>query len=407
MEIPCLDGPPLILNVKSRLHKSQSMFQDIAVVDTENFGKCLFLDGLIQCTQSDHELYDRHILAKIRPSDRRLLILGGGDGYIAQTAFALNPHLEITIVDLDRAVVDVCREYLAQSIFERPNLKLVINDALHFLMSAPKGHYDGVVCDLTDFPVGFENKKILNFYTQVFSHVQRVMKPEAWMSGYAGIKSVSLGATNVAALLNEELKRHFSRVELKASLIPSFGEQCYFLYASTPEQVAERCDVSQFREVMKVIEAVSADGLADWDESESYILDKLANPKNLNIILRDGDRITGYMLAIPQNDACSELIEADPDMPSHGAGYYVMLTEILPSARKKQGFTQLIYKMVEEAATRFHVPHFSMHVRVNTGLSDFVQRHFCNMNMKVRRIDAWKYYADQGPADYIEGSYVP
>src|SRR5688572_3495170 len=90
IDIPCFNGPPLIIPVKSQLHKGRSQFQEIAVYDTQEFGKCLLLDGSIQCTQSDHEQYDRIILKKLKPSDQRLLILGGGDGYIAETALKLN-----------------------------------------------------------------------------------------------------------------------------------------------------------------------------------------------------------------------------------------------------------------------------------------------------------------------------
>lgn len=109
-----------------------------------------------ECSERDHELYDRTMLHRLNSGDRRLLIIGGGDGYIAATAMHLNPSLEeITVVDLDGEVVNACRAHLHQTIFDHAGVNLVVQDALQLMEQHEKGGYDGIICDLTASPVGY------------------------------------------------------------------------------------------------------------------------------------------------------------------------------------------------------------------------------------------------------------
>lgn len=102
-------APPVRIPVQRLVYKDRSAHQEIVICDTEIFGRCLLLDGTIQCSERDHDLYDRTMLHRLTPDDRRLLIIGGGDGYIAATAMQLNPFLaEITFDDLDGEVVNAC-----------------------------------------------------------------------------------------------------------------------------------------------------------------------------------------------------------------------------------------------------------------------------------------------------------
>lgn len=70
---------------KSLLYSKQSKYQDIQVHKSKFFGKVLVLDGVIQLTERDADSYNEmmaHIPMFQHPNPKRVLIVGGGDGYV-------------------------------------------------------------------------------------------------------------------------------------------------------------------------------------------------------------------------------------------------------------------------------------------------------------------------------------
>jgi spermidine synthase len=225
------NGDNLRIPVAELLHTSRSPYQEITVCDTSQFGRCLLLDGVIQTAESDHELYDRAVLHKLRPSDRKLLVLGGGDGYAAAMALEINPELHVTIVELDGAVVAAARDHLGQTVFDDPRIDLVVEDAFTFLPHVGTAAFDGIVCDLTDFPVGYDQEQSAEFYRRIFSASGTALKPGGWIAVYAGATDLMLaGGGRVVDRLHGLLAESFGKMECIEVLVPSFGEPCCFLY---------------------------------------------------------------------------------------------------------------------------------------------------------------------------------
>lgn len=230
LEIPCINRPPLKIKIKNLLYTGRSKYQNIEVYDTEEFGRCLFIDGIIQCSEKDHHIYDKTILKHLKSDDEKILLLGGGDGFIAEMAAQLNPNVEVTIVDLDEEVVKVCSKFLGQHIFEDPRVKLIVDDAFSFMDKIKDPVYNGIVCDLTDFPVGYTQRKIVDFYEKVFKLSKRILKDNGWISVYAGVKNMAVNGNFVSDTLEILLAKNFKNIERIDSFIPSFGEDCWFLY---------------------------------------------------------------------------------------------------------------------------------------------------------------------------------
>lgn len=220
LKISCSEGPGLRMKVKETVYAGQSDYQRISIYDTEGYGRCLFLDDVIQCSEMDHELYDKAILSKLSSENKNLLVLGGGDGHTAQMALKLNPELRVTVVELDEAVVQACERYLGQEIYRHPGTTIVIDDAIHFMEQLPVGGYDCVVCDLTDIPIG-HGIMCGDFYQKVFSLVHKILTPSGWVSAYAGCDTETL----------EDIGRAYPHdVEKRTVHVPSFGEPCSILY---------------------------------------------------------------------------------------------------------------------------------------------------------------------------------
>ena len=104
----------LTLTGEKPLHESQSKYQNIKVVRSKYYGKVLILDGVVQLTEKDGDSYNEmmaHPAMFSHKAPKRVLIIGGGDGYVLSEVLK-HPEVEhVDHVDLDSAVIDVCRDH--------------------------------------------------------------------------------------------------------------------------------------------------------------------------------------------------------------------------------------------------------------------------------------------------------
>jgi spermidine synthase len=229
-------GKTVRTRVIKKLAEVNSAFQNIVVADLKKFGKSLIIDGLVQTSEFDHETYDKALLSPLSPHDKHILILGGGDGYVAQMALKMNPKLKITIIDLDVEVVDLAKKQLGQEIFSHPNVQLNIGDATTYL----KTYYerqgelmDGIVLDLTDNPIGGKGAeaKLRHFYKEVFALSKQILKPGGWMSAQAGVAKVIPKYVDTVSMMQTLAKQTFGNFERKDVMIPSFSDKNSFIWA--------------------------------------------------------------------------------------------------------------------------------------------------------------------------------
>jgi spermidine synthase len=86
---------------------------------------------------------------------RRVLIIGGGDGGMLREVIRHRSIEQITQVEIDRQVIDLCRTYLpnhSQGAFDDPRVKIVIDDGRHFIENNQE-KFDVIISDSTD-PIG-------------------------------------------------------------------------------------------------------------------------------------------------------------------------------------------------------------------------------------------------------------
>jgi spermidine synthase len=240
LELPIFStGDTMKLRFNRVLSRGSSQFQDILVVNSSEFGRCLIIDNVMQCAESDHEIYDREMLKPLGIQDSSLVILGGGDGYIAQMALRTNPHSSVTVVDLDDMVVAACETHLGLGVFHDPRVTLHVEDVTDYLQSrgnAALHQCDGIVCDLTDSPVGSENKPTFEaFYENLIDLSYDSLSDRGWMSLQAGASGTTGGHIDAAAILSNILSKKFKKVSRSDVNVPSFGEPCAFLFARKME----------------------------------------------------------------------------------------------------------------------------------------------------------------------------
>lgn len=231
------NGKTTRIRVMKKLAEITSTFQNIILADLKKFGKSLIIDGLVQTSEFDHEIYDKALLEPLKPTDKHLLILGGGDGYVAEMALKINPELKITIIDLDSEVINLSKKYLNQKIFSHPNVHVNVGDALTYLKTYHKRGgplVDGIISDLTDNPIGGKGAKtkLKQFYSEVLSLSEKILKDGGWISAQAGASQVVPKYVDAAEIIQSVFKKNFDTFERKDVLIPSFGEKNAFIWAT-------------------------------------------------------------------------------------------------------------------------------------------------------------------------------
>lgn len=164
--------------VKETLAVEQTPFQYLSVVETEQFGKMLLLDGMVMTTEKDEFIY-HEMIAQValnsHPHPKHVLIVGGGDGG-ALREVVRHPRVEKgTLVEIDERVVDNCQRFfpdLACS-FASPRAEVIIDDGIDYV-KAQTDKFDIIIIDSTE-PVGPAVQLFLpEFYQAVF----KALKPD-------------------------------------------------------------------------------------------------------------------------------------------------------------------------------------------------------------------------------------
>ena len=144
--------------IKKVLIDKKSKFQKIQVFDTLIYGKILVLDGIIQITEKDEAAYSEmlvHPAIQILKNPKDILIIGGGDGAVAEEILKYNFINKIDLVDIDEEVIKISKKYLKKinkSSLTNKKVNLFYEDALNFV-SNTKNKYDLIIADRPD-PVG-------------------------------------------------------------------------------------------------------------------------------------------------------------------------------------------------------------------------------------------------------------
>ncbi len=148
--------------VSAILHRENSAFQEILVLESPALGKVLVLDGVVQCAQRDEAIYHemlahsgiflRLAAAPAPVAGLNVLVVGGGDGGIARECLKHAGVAQVTVVDIDPRVREtVLAHYpeLPAGAYADPRLAAVDADAAGFVRRH-RDCFDLIIADTTD-----------------------------------------------------------------------------------------------------------------------------------------------------------------------------------------------------------------------------------------------------------------
>ncbi|OIN97651.1 polyamine aminopropyltransferase [Candidatus Desantisbacteria bacterium CG_4_10_14_0_8_um_filter_48_22] len=222
--------------IKGLVGKYKSEYQDILILDTFPYGRCLFLDGKIQSAQLDEFIYHEalvHPALLSHPAPRNVFVGGTGEGASLREILKHPCVKKIIAVDIDKKVIDIAKRHLFQwhrGAFVSPKVRLYFRDARKFLKET-KETFDCIILDLCD-PGDAQGPAALLFTSEFYKIVSRKLAP-------GGILTVQCGSTNLNMLKGfahvfRTLRSVFRNVLPYQADVPSFvGPWGYCMASST------------------------------------------------------------------------------------------------------------------------------------------------------------------------------
>ncbi|RBW68670.1 polyamine aminopropyltransferase [Bacillus taeanensis] len=143
--------------IKRTYHTEQTEFQKLDMIETEEFGNMLVLDGMVMTTQKDEFVYHEmvaHVPLFTHPNPKNVLVVGGGDGGVIREVLK-HPSVEkATLVEIDGKVIEYSKQYLPEIAGEldNPRVDVQVDDGFMHIAKS-ENEYDVIMVDSTE-PVG-------------------------------------------------------------------------------------------------------------------------------------------------------------------------------------------------------------------------------------------------------------
>jgi spermidine synthase len=157
----------ITLKIKQTLHTEQTDFQYLEMVETEEFGNMLFLDGMVMTSQKDEFVYHEmvaHVPLFTHPNPENVLVVGGGDGGVIREVLKHPQVKKATLVDIDGKVIEYSKKFLPEIAgkLDDPRVEVKVGDAFMHIAES-ENEYDVIMVDSTE-PMG----PAVNLFTKGF-----------------------------------------------------------------------------------------------------------------------------------------------------------------------------------------------------------------------------------------------
>jgi len=161
------DNFGITAKVKRTHHTEKTDFQQLEMLETEEWGNMLVLDGMVMTTQKDEFVYHEmmaHVPLFTHSNPEHVLVVGGGDGGVIREVLK-HPEVKLaTLVEIDGKVIEYSKKFLPEIAgdLENARVEVKVDDGfMHIAQS--EAAYDVIMVDSTE-PVG----PAVNLFTKGF-----------------------------------------------------------------------------------------------------------------------------------------------------------------------------------------------------------------------------------------------
>jgi len=141
--------------IKETLVRQKTKYQQIELIDTDEFGKVLLLDEITQVAErKDYDYHETMVHPAVcsHPKPKSVLVIGGGDGGIVREVLKHSSVKRVEIAELDDGVIEFSKKYLKSvhdGCFDDPRVNVNVVDGRQYVASC-RGQFDIVIMDMTD-----------------------------------------------------------------------------------------------------------------------------------------------------------------------------------------------------------------------------------------------------------------
>lgn len=229
--------------VKETLFMGKSDFQDVAVVDSHQFGRMLVLDGVFQTSVAEEFIYHEmiaHIPLFTHPNPKHVLVIGGGDGGTIREVVKHESVEVAEMVEIDGMVVEACKKYLPEIsealINNHPKVQLKIGDGIQHMKDA-ENKYDVIIVDCSD-PIGPGEGL---FTPEFYRNVYKALKPDGL---FVQQTESPFYHQDLIQYINKEVSNIFPITKLYLANIPLYpsGLHCFTMGSKKHDPLAVDAD---------------------------------------------------------------------------------------------------------------------------------------------------------------------
>ena len=223
--------------VKSFLYDGQTEFQRVVILDTFEYGRMLVLDGFAQSSEKDEYIFHEalvHPTMVTHGDPRDVLIIGGGEGATLREVLAHDSVERLVMVDLDRELVEICKEYLPEwhrGKFDDSRVELVFEDGKQYVERC-ESMFDVIIIDVVD-SLDEDNPAAALYTESFYASVRQRLRP----GGLLVVQAMELCASNDIEgdnhlMVRNRLMKIFSTVRSYLVFVSSFQSEWAFVIAS-------------------------------------------------------------------------------------------------------------------------------------------------------------------------------
>jgi spermidine synthase len=246
------------LTEEEPLYRKQSAYQLIEVRQSPYYGKLLVLDGVVQITERDGNSYNEmlsHIPMFQNAHPQRVLVIGGGDGYVVSEVLKHSSVEHVDHVDLDTDVIETCKQFFSWSdCWNDPRVHLHIADGAKFVRNALDQSYDVIIQDSSDpWKLG-KNGEQVNLPSSVlyapehFQNIFRILKPNGVLNMQAESLQIPSDLEGIRSWRNLALSVGFESAKYGSIMISSYPTgQIGFLLCERDQSAASSLDLIENR----------------------------------------------------------------------------------------------------------------------------------------------------------------
>lgn len=157
----------ITVKIKQTYVSEKTEFQQLDMVETEEFGNMLLLDGMVMTTERDEFVYHEmvaHVPLHTHPNPQNVLVVGGGDGGVIREILKHPEVQKATLVEIDGKVIEYSKQYLPSIAGSLDDSRVEVKVADGFMhIAESENEYDVIMVDSTE-PVG----PAVNLFTKGF-----------------------------------------------------------------------------------------------------------------------------------------------------------------------------------------------------------------------------------------------